>query len=363
MAKRGLSRRQFLGGSVLAGSGLVGANFLALLDYRRAHAQSQPLNAAMSSAGLAGTWNAQGKAAAENMCKLLGVNLTWFDGEFDPSKQRAKFDQIATQKWDFVAVQPNSIGTLVEPIQALTSAGVPVIDMDTLIAPLGQLKDIGVLSFIAPNNVFMSESVVGKLFEKMGGKGKVAHTWGQQGHTGAQGRAQGFYNMVKKFPDIEVVDDEFGDWDVAKTATIWESILNKYPDITGGFCHNDDMALAARKVVEDAGLGDQVTIVGIDAMPPAIQAVADGKLAATARNSANRIHAWGVVAGVYAATVGLDTARADGGIPGFVLADGPAIFPDIDTNPDVKPEEPWKLSNYGLSTVPGQLWLEDQFQF
>ena len=224
--------------------------------------------------------------------------------------------------------------------------------MDTLVAPLGQLKDIGVLSFIAPNNVFMSESVVGKLFEKMGGKGKIAHTWGQQGHTGAQGRAQGFYNMVKKFPDIEVVDDEFGDWDVAKTATIWESILNKYPDITGGFLHNDDMALAARKVVEDAGLGDQVTIVGIDAMPPAIQAVADGKLAATARNSANRIHAWGVVAGVYAATVGLDTARADGGIPAFVLADGPAIFPDIDTNPDVKPEEPWKLSNYGLSRSP-----------
>ena len=118
MAQNRLSSRdQFLGGSVLAAhSGLVGANFLALLDYRRAHAQSQPLNAAMSSAGLAGTWNAQGKAAAENMCKLLGVNLTWFDGQFDPEKQRAKFDQIATQTWDFVAIQPNSIGTLVEPI-------------------------------------------------------------------------------------------------------------------------------------------------------------------------------------------------------------------------------------------------------
>ena|SRR5258708_643842 len=360
MSKRGLSRREFLGGSVLVGSGLVMPTFLSLLQYRQANAQAKPLNAAMSSAGLAGTWNAQGKAAAEYYCKLLGVNLTWFDGEFDPSKQRAKFDQIATQKWDFVAVQPNSIGTLAEPITALTKAGIPVIDMDTLIAPLAQLKTMGVLTLIAPDNVFMSEAVVTKLVEKMGGKGKVAHTWGQQGHTGAQGRAQGFYNIMKKNPDIQVVDDEFGDWDVAKVANIWQSILNKHPDLTGGFCHNDDMALSARKVVEDAGLTKQVTIVGIDAMPPAVQAVADGKLAATARNSANRIHGWAVIAGVYAATVGLDKARSS--VPGFVLADGPAIYGDIDSNASLA-DTPWKLRGYGQSTVPGQLWLEDQFLF
>src|SRR6266567_604035 len=129
MAKKHIDRREFLMMSALASAGVA---LSGIFEYRRAFAADKPLNAAMSSAGLAGTWNAQGKAAAENTCKLLNVNLTWFDGEFDPSKQRAKFDQIATQKWDFVAVQPNSIGTLVEPITALTQAGIPVIDMNTL---------------------------------------------------------------------------------------------------------------------------------------------------------------------------------------------------------------------------------------
>jgi ribose transport system substrate-binding protein len=359
MAKHCLSRRDFLRAGLMTGAGVAASTFMSLVEYRQAVGQSQPIHAAMSSAGLAGTWNAQGKAAAENMCKLLNVTLEWFDGEFDPVKQRAKFDDIATKKWDFVAVQPNSIGALKEPIQALAQANIPVIDMDTLIVPLADLKDTGVLTFIAPDNVFMSEAVVTKLFDSIGGKGKVAHTWGQQGHTGAQGRAQGFYNVVKRYPNIEVVDDEFGDWDVAKAANIWQTILNKYPDLAGGFLHNDDMALSARKVVEDAGLADQIKIVGIDAMPPAIQAVADGKLIATARNSANRIHSWAVVAGVYAATVGLEAARA--GIPQFILADGPAIFGDIDSNPDVT--DPWKLKNYGLSSIPGQLWEEDQFLF
>jgi ribose transport system substrate-binding protein len=206
----------------------------------------------------------------------------------------------------------------------------------------------------------MSESVVSKLVEKMGGKGKIAHTWGQQGHTGAQARARGFYNVIKNYPDIEVVDDQPGDWDVAKVAGIWETILNRHPDLKAGFLHNDDMALSARKVVENAGLADQVLIGGVDAMPPAIEAVAGGKLVATARNSANRIHSWGVIAGAYAATVGLDKARES--MPSFILADGPAIYGDIDSNPDLA-KEPWKLRGYGQSTAAGQLWAQDQFIF
>src|SRR5437016_5912904 len=144
MSTNRFNRRTFLKGSLAAGGSLAFANLLAFIDYRRSVAQSQPLNAAMSSAGLAGTWNAQGQDAAMYWASLLGVNVTWFDGEFDPAKQRAKFDQIATQKWDFVAVQPNTIGVLVDPITALVQAGTPVVDMDTLIAPLDQLKSIGV---------------------------------------------------------------------------------------------------------------------------------------------------------------------------------------------------------------------------
>ena len=119
-------------------------------------------------------------------------------------------------------------------------------------------------------------------------------------------------------------------------------------------------ALAARQAVVNAGLGDQVFVGGVDAMQPAIQAVADGQLVATARNSATRIHGWAVIAGAYAATVGLEQARAE--VPFFVLADGPAIYGDIDTNPDLA-AEPWKLNNYGLSPAAGLIWAEDQLVF
>jgi ribose transport system substrate-binding protein len=356
----GMNRREFIMSSFLLGAGFTAPAVLSLMEHRRVSAQDTPMRAAMSNAGLAVTWCAQGKDTAEMWGRFLGVEINWFDGQLDNAIQRAAVDQIATEQWDFVAIQPFSIGSLVEPIQAMTGAGIPFVDMDTLAAPIDQLPDLGVLTFIAPDNVFMSESVVTELVRQMGGSGKIAHTWGAQGHTGAQGRAQGFYNMMAQYPDIEVVDDQPADWDVTRVAEIWESLLNRHPDLKAGFLHNDDMALAARAVVENAGLGDQVKIGGVDAMSPAIQAVVEGRLVATARNSAVRIHGGAVLIGWAAATLGLDAIRGE--IPNFILADGPAVTSAIDSNPELA-AEPWKLRGYGRSTAEGLKWMQDQLVF
>lgn len=356
-----LSRRDVLKMGLFSGGALTLSGMIDFIQFRQADAQANgPLKAAFSSAGLAGTWNAQGQDAALAYGKLYGVDITWFDGQFDADKQRSAVDQMATQKWDFVAIQPNTIGTLVDPVTTMIQAGAAFIDMDTLIAPFDQMKSIGVLNFCAPNNTFMSQSVVQKMMDKMGGKGKIAHIGGQPGHTGAQARQQGMKNILKNYPDVELVDDQPGNWDLATAASLTESFLNRFPDLNGIFADNDDMALAAYQQVANAGMQDQVIIGGVDAMPPAIQAVHDGKLIGTARNSANRIHGWAVVIGAYAASVGLDQARQD--IPFFTLVDGPAIFGDIDNNPDLA-DTPWKLNNYGMSSTDGQIWLESQFLF
>jgi ribose transport system substrate-binding protein len=358
---KGFSRRDFLKASLFTGGALSLSGLISFVQYRQVKAQSDgPLRAAMSSAGLAGTWNAQGQEAALYWAGLLGVEVTWFDGEFDPAIQRGKVDQMATESWDFVAIQPGSIGTLVEPLTSIIEAGTPFIDMDTLVAPLDQMRDMGVLTLVAPDNVFMSESVVRRVVNAMGGTGKIAHIGGQPGHTGAQARQQGFYNIVNQFPDIEVVDDQPADWDNARAAALAESVLNRHPDLRAIFADNDDMALAARQAVENAGLGDQVLVGGVDAMSPAIEAVADGRLVATARNPSTRIHGWSVLIGAYAASIGLEQARAE--IPFFILADGPEIHGGIDSNPDLA-DEPWKLSNYGMSSAAGQIWLQEHYLF
>ncbi len=350
-----MDRRTFLA-QMLAATAAVPA-FANLLTEQPA---KKPLRAAMMNDGLVVSWGAQGKQAAEQFGKWLGVEIVWFDGKLDLNIQRANMDEIAQQDWDFVAIQPGSIGTLVKPIQTLAKRGVPVIDMDTLIAPLPLLEQLGILAFITPDNVAMAESVVQVLVDKMGGRGKIAHTWGRQGHTGAQGRAQGFYNIIQRYPNIEVVDEQPGDWDVNRTTDIWEVLINRHPDLKAGFLHNDDMALAARKVVEKAGLQNQVFLGGVDAMIPAIESVKEGRLAATARNSSPRIHGWAVLAGYYAATMGMEAARRD--IPSMILADGPLITLNISNDPKLA-NEPWKIRGYGRNTLDSQIWAQQQLVF
>ena len=156
----------------------------------------------------------------------------------------------------------------------MIDAGIPVIDMDTLIAPL---DTINVHTFLAPDNEFMGASVTQALVNAINGEGTMVMTQGALGHTGAQGRAKGFKSVVSKFPKIQVLDEQPADWDVTKVARIWETLLTKYPKIDAAFFHNDDMALAAYKVMQ-AKSRTETKIGGVDAMPPAIQAVQAGQM-------------------------------------------------------------------------------------
>ncbi len=314
-----LSRRGLLGGLGTLG---VGAALPSLLTACNTNPQEQTggigippnsrrLKAAFTNNSLTATWCAQGKQVAETWGRWFGVDVTWYDGGASIDQQRKALDDIASKKWDFVAIQAVSVDTLIQPVQQLLDKGIPVIQMDT---EIDSSHSTNITTFITPDNVYMGEASASALFEKMGGQGKVIMTQGQLGHTGAQGRTKGFYQALAKYPAIELIAKDPADWDVNKTTQLWEDYLARYKDIGGGFFHNDDMALAAAKVIQQAGRS--IFISSIDAMPPAIQAVINGSIVTTVRNPSGRIH-WGAL------VIGTLAANGAKDIPDYILADGP----------------------------------------
>ena len=119
------------------------------------------------------------------------------------------------------------------------------------------------------------------------------------------------------------------------TTTSWAPHLNTFAKIDAAFFHNDDMALAAANVMKTHGR-TEILIGGVDAIPPAIQAVVDGRMHATVRNSSCRIHGGAIGAGVAAAR-GPKTGLP---IPKQVVIDGPIVTRE---------------------NAPGMLWMEEQF--
>jgi ribose transport system substrate-binding protein len=357
-----LDRRTFLKLSAIAGIG-VGTPLYEFLQWRTSSvkAQAKQMVAAYSNNSLRHSWCAQGKDAVDYFGKLLNIKIDWQDQSGDPNEQLAIFNKFAVNanQYDFVGVQPVSIGTLVEPITTLIKAGKPVVAIDTLIAPLKQQKDMGVLTFMSPDNVLLAEGVCNALLGKIGGKGSVAHIGGDPGHSGAQGRGKGFHNVfdpLVKSGAVKIVEDQPANWLADKAAALTQTFLTKYPDLVAIFYDNDDMAIPGLKAVQDAGRDKTCFIGGLDAMPPAIQLVAQGKLTATARNSANRVHSWSVLAGAWAATIGLDKAK--GSIPQWIYVDGPVVTVPDAVDPKLA-DTPWLMKGLGMGTAEGSLWLEE----
>ena len=116
-------------------------------------------------------------------------------------------------------------------------------------------------------------------------------------------------------------------------------MLTRYPNVKGGFFHSDDMALAARAVIESAGMQDQVKVVGVDGLKNACEAIIADKMVATVINPSGRIHGGAIWAG-YLTVSGTDNAER--GVPKFIRTDGGPILKD---------------------TAPGYIWLHDNYQY
>lgn len=320
-----LSRRGMLGGAALGALAFAACKRRAGEATKEArpagpggksYAFGKPLKAAFVNAGLANSWPAQGKATTEQWANWLGIDVTWYDGGLSIDKQRKAVDDMATKMWDYVAIQAFGIDTLVDPVSQMIKKGIPVVQMDTIIAK----EDPGVLTFLEPDNIAMAQTVTEQLFEAIGSRGKVIMTQGALGHSGAQRRAQGFHEALRRYPGIELLSEDTADWDVNKTAKLWEDYLVKFPQIDAGFFHSDDMALAASKVIKNAGR--KVKLGSVDAMPEAIAAVKDGRLLVTVRNSSARIH-WGAL------VIGALSATGTKNIPKYIQIDGPVVTKEI----------------------------------
>ena len=275
------------------------------------------LKAAFSNCGLGSTWCASGKETAELWGEWFGVDVTWFDGGLNIDVQRKAIEDMATGSWDFVAIQTLGIDTLVDPISRIIAKKIPVVQMDTLISR----NDIGAVSFLEPDNTYMGEVVADALCQSIGGQGNVIQTQGALGHTGVQRRAQGFRKALERYPNVKLIADDTADWDINKVARLWEDYLVQHKKIDAGYFHNDDMALAAARVIRNAGREREIKLGGVDAMPQAIKAVRDGVLLTSVRNPACRIHWGALLVGAMAATGMKD-------IPKYILMDGPVVTRD-----------------------------------
>jgi len=149
------------------------------------------------------------------------------------------------------------------------------------------------------------------MFEEMGGSGGVIALQGILDTAAAQDRFAGLERALEEYPDITLLDDQTADFDRATALEVTRTLLTQYGEEVGAvWAANDDMALGAVQALEAAGR-DGVAVAGIDAVPEALDAIADGTMTATVSSDGPWQGAVGLAMGYCAATGELDVAGID----------------------------------------------------
>jgi inositol transport system substrate-binding protein len=112
-------------------------------------------------------------------------------------------------------------------------------------------------------------------------RGKIGILMGVLGHEAQIKRTQGNEMVVAKYPDMEIVVKDTGNWDRAKGMEIAENWIQSGIELDAIVSNNDEMAIGAIRALEAAGKLDKVIVAGIDATPDALKYVKEGKLKVT----------------------------------------------------------------------------------
>lgn len=203
--------------------------------------------------------------------KKQGAEVIVVDAQNDSAKQVNDVEDLLQQGIDTLLINPTDSAAISTAVQSANNLDVPVVTLD-------RSTDKGdVATLVASDNVKGGQMAGDFIVKQLGEDAKVAELEGVPGASATRERGKGFHNVADQ--KLDVVAKQTADFDRTKGLNVMENVLQGNPDIKAVFAHNDEMALGALQAINSSGR--DVLVVGFDGNEDAINAVKEGKLAAT----------------------------------------------------------------------------------
>jgi len=166
------------------------------------------------------------------------------------------------------AVDSKAFQPLLEKAKA---AGIPVIGFDS-----GVDSDIP-LSTAATDNIAAAAAAADKMVELIGGSGEVAVIAHDQTSRTGIDRVDGFTKQIaEKYPDVTVVDVQYGGGDHLKSTDLAKAIIQANPNLKGFFGANEGSIIGVLNAVKELGMEGKIVVIGYDSGQQQIDAILSG---------------------------------------------------------------------------------------
>jgi ribose transport system substrate-binding protein len=169
------------------------------------------------------------------------------------------------------ALDSTAVTPLLEKAKA---ANIPVVGFDS-----GVESDIPV-STAATDNIAAAGAAADKMAELIGGEGEVAVIVHDQTSRTGIDRRDGFVKQIEeKYPNITIVDVQYGGGDHLKSTDLAKAIIQAHPNLKGFFGANEGSAIGVLNAVKELGKEGQIVVIGYDAGKQQKDAVRSGVMA------------------------------------------------------------------------------------
>lgn len=206
-----------------------------------------------------------------------GVQLQFEDARSDVVKQLSQVESFISQKVDAIVVNPVDTAATKKITEAAVKAGIPLVYVnrrpDDLKLPKGVVT-------VASNDLEAGEMQMQYLADKMGGKGDIVILLGDLANNSTTNRTKGVKEVLAKYPNIKIEQEQTGTWLRDKGMTLVNDWLTQGRKFDAVVANNDEMAIGAAMALQQAGVDKgSVLIAGVDGTPDGLNAIKKGSLA------------------------------------------------------------------------------------
>ncbi len=228
----------------------------------------------------------------------VGINVFGMANFFARAIYEAMIDEVKKLGGEPIPTVTPDVSSRMNAIEDYISKGVDIIifsqgDVNMVAPALKEAKEAGIIlvsadagyceyidAAVESNNWVMGAMAGSALVNLINGKGNVVMIYHDLGQM-VRMRYKMFETILTEYPDIKIVSKFTYAWPgyFPDVKAKMEAVLQAHPnpgDIVGVFAVFDGAGVAAAQAIEEAGLSDYISIVGIDGDPQAYEVMKRG---------------------------------------------------------------------------------------
>jgi ribose transport system substrate-binding protein len=213
------------------------------------------------------------ESGAQQAAADLGVEIT-----FEGPETEAMVDRQIEMLQAALAKDPDAIcfaaldtQAAIPLLEEANSRGIPIVGFDS-----GVDSDIPVAT-AATDNLAAAALAADKMAELIGGSGKGAVLVHDQTSRTGIDRRDGFLNQMEaQYPDIEIVNVDYGAGDQLRSTDIAKAVMQANPDLDGYFGANEGSIIGVLNAVTELGREGEIVVIGYDAGAQQMEAIRSG---------------------------------------------------------------------------------------